>query len=192
MRIPLTIRQLIWLILATVIATFLLSALTQSLISFSLTGADWVSASIQALGNVSGGIIGGIVAIVVATYQVNKALLNEQNKQLRTTVTMLKLINEELRDNIGVLGNAVPLATENIHLLKTQLSDDMWKSTVIHLVVSDDLLVRLNVCYRKVNLIRNLSEEDINDNILTETKDQINYTLGKSNEEIRKIECEIL
>lgn len=113
MKIPLTIRQLIWLFIAIVLASFLLAGLIQGIVFFSKTGADWFSALIQAIGNIIGGIIGGIVAIIVATYQVNKAFLNERNKQLQNSSTMLKLVREELRDNITVLASATPYTVAN-------------------------------------------------------------------------------
>lgn len=55
-------------------------------------------------------------------------------------------------------------------------------------MIPDDLLIRINVSYRKICLFKNLTENDINDHIIQETKDQINVTLEMVGEEIRQIE----
>jgi Ni/Fe-hydrogenase subunit HybB-like protein len=186
MGTKLTLKQVIWIIVFVAFLSFLFFAGTQALISYAKTGADWFSALLGALGNVAGGIIGGIVAIIVATYQINKTFLNERIKQLQTTNTMLKLINEELKDNVAIIEATIPLQSNNANLLNTHLSDDTWRSTMIHLVISDSLLVRLNVCYRKIALIKSLEPGDITDDDLRELKEQINSTIDMIKAEIKE------
>ncbi|MFD2663354.1 hypothetical protein [Paenibacillus thailandensis] len=184
MKIPFTIRQLIWLIVWIIISAFLVTGFTLSIIAFAGTGKDWASALIQAMGGIIGGIIGGIVAIIVAAYQITRTFANERNKQRRTSCTMLKLIREELRDNITTVESAVPYKAENFRILKTQLSEDTWRSSMVYLDISDQLLVKLNVAYRKIALIKNLDATDVTSELLTETKDQLNTILNVLNSEI--------
>jgi fructose-1-phosphate kinase PfkB-like protein len=186
MGTKLTLKQVVWIIIFVAFLSFFFFAGTQALINYAKTGADWFSALLGALGNVAGGIIGGIVAIIVATYQINKTFLNEQMKQLQTTNTMLKLINEELKDNVAIIEATIPLQSNDSNLLKTHLSDDTWRSTMIHLVISDSLLVRLNVCYRKIALIKSLEPGDITDDDLRELKEQITSTIDMIKTEIKE------
>ena len=184
MKIPFTIRQLIWLIVWVIISAFLMTGFTLSIIAFARTGKYWVSTLIEAIGGILGGIIGGIVAIIVAAYQVTRTFANEREKQRRTSCTMLKLIREELRDNITTIESAIPYNIDNFRILKTQLSEDTWRSSMVYLDIPDQLLVKLNVAYRKIALFKNLDATDITNELLTETKDQLNIILNAINSEI--------
>ncbi|TMV49341.1 hypothetical protein FE783_12560 [Paenibacillus mesophilus] len=191
MKIPFSIKQIIYLILSIVLVSFFLSGFIQAINTYASTGKDWASALIQSVGNIIGGILGGIVAIIVAAYQINSTFNNENKKQLATSLTMLKLIREELKDNITMLETALPYEVGNFVHMKNHFTDDIWKSTMTHLIISDELLVRLNVAYRKISWFRNLQSHEVNDEFLRETKDEFLETLGKTNAEIQKLEQRI-
>jgi hypothetical protein len=183
--VNLSSKFLLGIIITIVILTSLSIGTILGLIYFAKEGSDWFAALIGSLGNVIGGIIGAIVAVIVATIQINRTFKNEKDKQLQTTTTMLKLINEELKDNISSLEESLPIDTASSKLLKLHISDDTWKSTMVHLFVSDTLLVKLNVCYRKVSLIKSLDDGEIDEHIVRELIGQINQTIESVKVEIR-------
>jgi gas vesicle protein len=189
--IPLTIRQLVYLIVAIIFAAFLLVTMTHSIIGIASANVELSRVIIPALGSLTGGIIGGIVAIIIAAYNASRSSRNDQCKQLRTSLTMLKLIREELQDNITVLESTIPYQIECHRILKTQLSDDTWKSAMTKLLISDDLLVRLNVCYRKISLFKNLEPHDVNDDFIRNTKEQCTITLESIRTEINQLGSEL-
>lgn len=128
-------------------------------------------------GNIIGGIIGGIVAFIVAKYQIYRAKIEEEVKQKDTTLTMLKLIREELKDNISVLSNSLPYSTDNYHIIKSSISDDTWKSTMLHLFINEELLVKIHVCYKKISLLSHLSPEELDDTLISNCKITIENTI---------------
>ena len=178
MRISFTVKQLLALLIAIVVCSFLFSGMHHAIITYSSTGADWISASIQATGNVAGGIIGGIVAYIVASYQISSIAVSDRKKKLESLVTLLKLICEELEENRFVIESAKPLSsTGNVLLLKAQLTDEIWSRSISSLILEQRELRNIYISYRKLALVRNLEDGQVNDLVLTETVNQINQTL---------------
>lgn len=186
MKTTLTIKEVIWIVICVVITTVLILSTYQSLINFSKSDGDWIGSLIGSLGNIIGGIIGGIVAYIVATYQVNKTLGIEVKKQQIQNISAIKLIREEIRDNISLIESSVPFEQKEFKLLKSQLSDEIWKNVMFNIQLDDDLLVRLTVCYKKISMLKNLDAEDVDDELLKDIKDQLNPTLEKVKEKTRE------
>lgn len=184
--INLTFKQLLWLLIVVVFTTVLAFFSFKFLIELSISDRYWMSSLLGLLGNILGGLIGGIVAYIVASYQVSHARDAEKVKHNQTTSTMLKLIREELKDNVGFLDSSDISVEKEFTLLKTQLSDDTWKSTMFNLHISDDLIVKLNVCYRKILLIKSLDLDEVDQDFLTEIKQQIETTVTSIGEHIPK------
>jgi hypothetical protein len=170
-------KEIMWTLIFILISAYLITGSIHSFIEYSKSGADWISALLSFLGNIIGGIAGGLVAILIAKYQIYKAKLQEEIKQVETTQTMLKLIREELRDNVSLLTSSIPFKEDDYNLLRVSLSDDTWKSTMLHLFIRDDLLVKIHVCYKKISLVKNLNLEEIEDAILTNCKNTIEQTI---------------
>lgn len=134
--------------------------MVQTLCEYAKTGADWVSALIQALGNVFGGVLGGIVAYIVAKYQIDKQIEIQNKEQMVTTVMKLKLIKEELLDNQAILKSILESKqqtgigenTFDVGVLISKISNDIWKSNLSDLRGADDLLANLNKIYKKINI----------------------------------------
>ncbi|MDF2859261.1 MAG: hypothetical protein K0Q87_5112, partial [Neobacillus sp.] len=85
------------------------------------------------------------------------------------------------------LENSISGSQCSYHILKTQLSDDTWKSAMIHLLISDNLLVRLNVCYRKINLIKSVDASDLDNDMVRSTKEEFCMVLEILNNEITEL-----
>lgn len=179
--INLNIKQLFWLIFVVLSISFLSFFAFKTIMDMYLADINWIGAFLGAVGNVLGGLMGGLVAYLVASHQVSHALKSEKEKQKQTTITMLKLIREELKDNVGFIESADIDDSKDFLLLKTQLSDDTWKSTMINLNIDDNLIVKLNVCYRKISLIKSLEQDDIDNDFLNEIKQQIENTIIEIN-----------
>ncbi|MDD0822777.1 hypothetical protein [Bacillus cereus] len=186
MNTNITLKELFKIGIFIALTCFFIFISIEMLVNFSKSGKDWISSLIGFLGNIIGGIIGGIVAFIVASYQLNRTLDNEKEKQIQLTKSMLRLIREELNDNISIIESSIPYQDDHFNLLKTQLSDDTWKSTMTNLNVKDNLIIKLNVCYRKITLIRSLNAADIDDTFLSDIKGQFSETIGLIRNELNE------
>ncbi|TYS18482.1 hypothetical protein FZC78_02785 [Rossellomorea vietnamensis] len=181
-----TVKELLWTLVFIIIMVFFIVGSTYSFMEYSKTGADWISALLSFNGNVIGGIAGGIVALLVAKYQIAKSKIQEEVKQKETTITMLKLIREEMRDNISVLNSCSPYNQDDYNLLKANLSDDTWKATMLHLNIPDDLLVKIHVSYKKVALIKHLTKDEIDDAVIESSKATVENSLDVLKEYLKE------
>lgn len=188
MKLSLSLRQFIGLIVSIFLVAYIISVSTTVLIDLSKNHSDWVGILITALGNMSGGVIGGVVAYIVASYEAKKSIVVEKRKALASTSTMLKLIREEFRDNILALQSVTSVDSTNVDLFKNQLRDDVWKSCFLYLSVSDSLLVELNVSYRRIQLIRSLKLAQMTNSVIVELKNVLEAVLGKVDAGISDIE----
>lgn len=188
MKLSFSLRQFIGLVGAIFLVTYIISVSTTVLIDISKTHSDWVNTLITALGNMSGGVIGGVVAYIVASYETKKSFAVEKRKALSSTNTMLKLIREEFRDNILALKSVTTVNSTNIDIFKNQLRDEVWKSCFLYLSVNDNLLVELNVSYRRIQLVRSLELTQMTNSVIDELKKAIELVLNKIDIEIGEIE----
>lgn len=189
MKISITIRQLLLLVLFIVIAVLLVSISVQVLVTNAEAGTEWLNTAITAFGNVIGGITGGIVAVIVATYQINHAIESNRAKELEVSNSVLRLVREELQDNLDLISKSIPFASPYASVLRMQLSDDTWKSTILYVKVPDSLLVPLHVSYKQIQLIKNILPQEkegmnpteIND-LLQRIKLQVETTINLIND----------
>jgi len=180
-------RQVFFLCCAIIVSTISIIAVYQLTISFSNGGGDWVSAIIQASGNIIGGIIGGIVAFIAASYQIGRMVANEKRNQIAGELIVLKLLREELHSNCTVLKKSIPFKSEEIKILHTQLCDEVWKTTMSRISLPDELLIRFNTCYRLILLIKSAPADEINDELLEKAKGKISNLIELIEAEIKKV-----
>lgn len=176
MKIQLSIKECTLLVISILAVLFIIIGSIHALIIYAKTGADWVSALIQALGNISGGILGGIVAYIVAKLQIDKALDHEREKDIESSLSKLKVIKEELLDNYCIINTLVPFKVEDSYLVNT-LCEDMWKICLKNLIISDHLLKEINSCYRKISILKEIKSEDITDDYLKDISERIKKTV---------------
>lgn len=186
--IPFSLRQLMCLLVAFGFVIALLTIMTYSIINLAIANFEVARVLIPALGSVAGGIIGGIVAIIIAAYNVKRNSENERKKQLRNTLSVLILLREEIRDNMCVLDTIIA-DLDKFNDLSKHLFDDVWKSSLMHLVVSESLVVRFNVFYRKIALLK--SENDIDHDSLEGVKVTASKVIDDVRNEYEKIRLEI-
>lgn len=151
--ISFSIRFLFFLGLMGICATGLVTIISYTIIHFAISDYEFSRILIPALGSIAGGIIGGLVAIIIAVFNHRKISDNERKKQLRMVVSILVLLREEIRDNLCTLSTLL----EDEHgdkACKKHLTDDVWKSVVMHLLVSESLVIRLNVFYKRVVILK--------------------------------------
>lgn len=183
MKTALSFKQTIYLIIAAVVATLILSLIIFEFYTMSRSDPYWIGSLLGALGNFSGGIIGGIVAYLVASYQVSKLNAKEEERERLGSSALLKLLREELHDNLMILETILKHPTSDSKLLKC-LSEDCWRTAGNRLIIPDELLVKLNVSYRKTIVLKGLPDEEITNEILERTKEQIVATWDAVGKEI--------
>lgn len=143
---------------------------------------------IPALGSVSGGIIGGIVAVLIATYNVKRSSISERKRQMQTTLSLLLLLREELKDNISILETILEHPDAYTKLLK-QLADDTWRSSAVCLLINERLLIRLNVVYRKIGILK--MENEFSVDLVANIKQTASSVFDDIVNEIAKIENDL-
>lgn len=168
--IPFSFRQLLYLLTATGFAIFILTIMAYSIINVAISNYDFARIVIPSMGSVAGGIIGGIVAVIIAAYNVKKNSENEYKKQLHSTFALLLLLREEIQDNIGVLDTIIA-HMERYDMLHKQLFEDTWRSSAMHLMISESLTVRLSVFYRKIALLRSFTSQEVDEGVIKGVRD---------------------
>ncbi len=186
--IPFSLRQLMCILAAFGFVIVLLTIIAYSIISLAIANFEFSRVLIPALGSIAGGIIGGIVAVIIAAYNVKRNSENERKKQLRNTLSVLILLREEIRDNMCTLDTVIADLDKFTDLQK-HLFDDVWKSSLMHLVVSESLVIRFNVFYRKIALLK--TEVDVDHDSIESVKVTAAKVLEDVRNEYEKIRLEI-
>lgn len=191
MKITFTIKQFVLLTGALLFACFLVSNMIVLLTIIAKSDHDLVRVLVPAIGSIAGGVIGGIVAFIIAAYNAKTASEKEECKQLKTSCAMLRLIKEELLDNATTLSSVIPFSNEGDRLLKVHLTDDTWKTTMTKIILEEKSLSKLNICYKKINLLKALEAKDIGDDSIIRTKEQILNMVNIIDTEINSCENEL-
>lgn len=192
MKLTFTVRQMTFLIIAIIFACLLISNMILLLFIVAKSDYDLVRVLVPAVGSVAGGVIGGIVAFIIAAYNAKASAEKEEIKQKKTSCAMLRLVKEELIDNAGTLSSVIPFSSEGYNLIKTNLSDDTWKTTMTKILLEEKSLSKLSICYKKINLLKVLTCEKINDDIIKKTKEQILSIVVLIEKEIDSCETELI
>jgi len=190
MKVALSLKQFLILTIAIFIVAYISIIMSEALKNYASTGADWVSALIQALGNVTGGIIGGIVAYLVAAFQIQRQTEIQHQEHIKGVITKLKLIRHELKDNLAILETVIPYSTEQNYLIKATF-DDIWKCSLGYLYVSDKLIEKLDAAYRKIVLLKLIKEDEVNDDLVEGTKKLVCDAMNLIDIEIKECEKKI-
>jgi hypothetical protein len=106
------------------------------------------------------------VAYIVATYQVQKNLELRNQDQLRKTCERLKIIQYEMTTNQSKIESLIPYSPEEHKELVKWISDDVWRSSICEIKVSDKLLRQLNISYSKLGVLQYLPSSTIDDDLL--------------------------
>lgn len=166
-QLTLSVKQVIGIIIImTILITVLLIAIGLGLFSISKINTQWQQTLVTTLGNIFGGLIGAFVAYIVAYIQINATLTNEKLIIKQRSNIVLKIILEEVKDNLRTLSCVKDYSEDTQSLLKGQISDIAWKNNQGSLIIENELFENLNAYYRLLNLFMNVHDIAIEKDLL--------------------------
>ena len=198
-NIELSVKEIVFIFIFFVLVIVLLVQVLPNLINLlSSETSNRLSAYINVIGNITGGLIGGIVAYLVASYQVVKTKVQDEQNQLKKSYSNLLILKNELEYNFNVLDSlnnapSTPLE-QKIEFLRGNLTTEQWSKASLDFVsvISIDLFNKICGIYRNIGFIRqNKSTVNLEfianfEKILSETikelKDKITYVNNKIKE----------
>jgi hypothetical protein len=177
-------KEVLILVLSLLAVICLGNFMFVSLYEYAKTGADWVSALIQALGNIFGGVLGGIIAYIVAKYQIDRQMEFQNKQQLSATIMKFRLIRSELNNNkliLETIEDKVQSAENDGDFdgVLQKLSNNTWKNTIIDMVISDELLIIIDKTYTKIAFYKDGVPSKGNIDLLQGIKNDISITISK-------------
>lgn len=188
MKIVLKPTQLVFIVIAAVVATLavqLLGFTALNYISYCIEkNVDYFPAFLNIFAVFISSLISATIALIVVHIQINAEREKYKEELQRKTGLSLKMIFQELEYNQNILKNVtlVGIDSSDVHKMLQQLSDRYWLELMTSLELQDEtLLPDLTSAYFKLTLIRNSPEGSINNDTLSQTKTSIDNLSKKIN-----------
>lgn len=192
MKIVLKPTQLVFIVIAAVVATLavqLLGFTALNYISYCIEkNVDYFPAFLNIFSVFISSLISATIALIVVHIQINSEREKNKEELQRKTILSLKMIFQELEYNKKIIDNVILLIKQkspeesDIREMLLQLSNCYWMERMNTLELNDEtLLPELTSIYFKLKLIQNSPERKVNSDTLTKTNESINKLTEKIN-----------